>query len=811
MRNQEAARYARMAAMAAGAVVLFVAGIYVQRAVRNVRARRGLSATVPSEVQQQSANFTYSDVEQGRTIFTLRASHATQFKDQNRALLQDVWVTIYGREGNRNDNIHTRQCSYEPQTGEVRCQGEVNIDIQGAKNVPATPEAPTLAQPLKVKTSDLTFNRTTGEAETAAPVQFTFAQGMGRGTGMSYSTRDATVRINHDVEFDLEASEGTAGLPVKVTGSALELRRNDYLVALAGPAVVQQGHRELSAGSISIKLDKDYRAQEAVAEDHPSIQGNDGGGNFSVSAKKFDASLGPQGSISKLVSEGGVAGTSQGKAGTDRFQADHVEFAMLPGQNLVQEMLAVGGVSTESRQGSDSRSLKTESLKVDFKASPAQPKKKPSGGTPLSGAGGQQIESAETLAPATIESKAGNESTRLNAKKFTAQFGADGRLERLLGHDGVEVRRQLDGGTPQASSAAELVATFAASGDWESIEETGHVHFAEADRQASAARATMQRSTGLVTLEGSPVIGDAQSRTTAGAVEINQQSGDIHATGGIVSTYIAPATASANSTLNLGAGVAHISADKLDGSTTSGHVTYSGHARMWQGQSVLEAEQIEMWRDEKKMQARGRVVAVFPQAPGMGPNFGPMGNKPSGQSSAKPTQSSSGHTSTGVSAREPTAGTAASKPTLWQIQAPSLTYWSDQGKAHLEGGVTASSDQGSLESRTLDVFLGPASRPRTTSGKLEASGREAAQELNRVLAQGGVLVRQGERQGTAEQAEYTAADQKFVLSGGQPAIHDASSDTTTEGRSLTFFVASDTILIDSQEGLRTLTKHRVEK
>jgi hypothetical protein len=28
---------------------------------------------------------------------------------------------------------------------------------------------------------------------------------------------------------------------------------------------------------------------------------------------------------------------------------------------------------------------------------------------------------------------------------------------------------------------------------------------------------------------------------------------------------------------------------------------------------------------------------------------------------------------------------------------------------------------------------------------------------------------------------------------------------------LTFFVANDTILIDSQEGLRTLTKHRVEK
>ena len=75
---------------------------------------------------------------------------------------------------------------------------------------------------------------------------------------------------------------------------------------------------------------------------------------------------------------------------------------------------------------------------------------------------------------------------------------------------------------------------------------------------------------------------------------------------------------------------------------------------------------------------------------------------------------------------------------------------------------------------------------------------------------GGVVVRQGDRRAMAEQAEYTAADGKFVLSGGEPTIADASSDTTT-GHSLTFFVASDTILIDSQEGSRTLTKHRVEK
>jgi hypothetical protein len=151
-----------------------------------------------------------------------------------------------------------------------------------------------------------------------------------------------------------------------------------------------------------------------------------------------------------------------------------------------------------------------------------------------------------------------------------------------------------------------------------------------------------------------------------------------------------------------------------------------------------------------------------------------------------------------------------------------LTYLAD-GKAHLEGGVQADSSEGSLDSRTLDVFLGPATPasngtqpltgalPSASPGlRPEAQVSAGGRQLSRVVAESDVVVRQGDRRGTAQRAEYTASDGKFVLSGGQPTLANASSDTTT-GHSLTFFVASDTILIDSKEGSRTLTKHRIEK
>jgi len=73
-----------------------------------------------------------------------------------------------------------------------------------------------------------------------------------------------------------------------------------------------------------------------------------------------------------------------------------------------------------------------------------------------------------------------------------------------------------------------------------------------------------------------------------------------------------------------------------------------------------------------------------------------------------------------------------------------------------------------------------------------------------------VDVKQQDRRGTSKSAEYTAAEGKFVLSGGKPTLYDSTGDTIT-GRELTFFFADDRIVVDSEEGSRTVTLHRVEK
>jgi lipopolysaccharide export system protein LptA len=790
LRNREAARYARWSAIAAALVALAVGGVYAKRALRRFRALRNGPVAVSVDVQQQSAQFSFSKVEQSRTIFTVRASRATQYKDENRAVLEDVWITLYGRDGSRNDNIHTHECSYDG-SGAVHCQGDVEIDMASAHPAPGHS-----ADTVQIKTSNLSFNRNTGEASTPAPVEFHFAGGQGSGVGVSYSTSNSTVRLQQNVQFELAASDQTGGMPVTAKGSSLELRRADRTVVLNGPAALQEGARELTADSFSILLDQDNRARRAVAQGHPEIHVTEGAGKIAISAARFEAVLNPAGWVDHVVGDGNIVGTRQTAAGVDRFTAAHTEFVMVPGKNLIQDMTATGGVTAESHQGVDSRTLKTDAFRVKFSTPSAEPGARP--GQLPGKADQQRIESAETLAPAAIESRSATDTTTMHAKQFVAQLGAAGHLDKLLGHSDVEVRRQIGAAEPQYLSANELVATFGAQGDWDSLDQRGNVRFEQGDRRASAEHANIVRTTDTITLDGSPVISDAMSRTTASYVTVNQKTGDLRATGGVVSAYTPTAK---GDTLSLGSGTAHIAADSLSGTVGSSRVfvTYMGHARLWQGQSVLDSDQIEVWQDDKKLQASGHVVAVFAQV------AGPFGAMPVPPPAKK----------TSAAAPKPAVAGSGNGPTLWKVTAPTLTYWSDQGKAHLEGGVTAESNQGSLVSRALDLYLGqppppgsavPSAASASAAGASPLSGRE----LEKAIAQGAVVVRQGDRRAMAEQAEYTAADGKFVMSGGEPTIADAGSDTTT-GHSLTFFVANDTILIDSQEGSRTLTKHRIAK
>lgn len=832
MRNQDAARYARWAAIVAVVIALVVAGAYIRRAERQARARRAEPPVIPKAVEQQSSLFSLRSGEKGRTIFEIQASRATRYKAGERAVLQNVVITIHGYKVDRNDTIETQECGYDPGSGAVSCAGPVRIDLRPAvAGNRAQSGAATKA--IEIETSDLSFNSKTGDAFTPAAVQFSFPQGTGHGTGITYSSRTAVLRVQRDVEFDLSPSRRTGGAPVRATGSALEMRRDQRTIQLFGPVDVRQGGRELTARNVLLELDKDFHARHVTAEGHPEIRSTENAKTLAFSAGRLEALLSAEGWIQSIAGDGDIAGMRRTKDATERVSAANVQVVMLPRGNFAQTMTASGSVVATSNRDGATQSLRTEALRLSFAPPTGRPSPESKHARPQ--ADGietqQQIESAETLGPASIETtSSGNKGTQqLHANQFVARFGSDGRMQTLLGHGDVEVRQQAGTKPVQVSTAPELEASFGGNGQLAGLVESGGVRVQQGGQEATSARLTFAASpsgevhgaksargealaakpAGVVTLEGAPVLADSESRTTVGGqvtIETGDQSAEkFRATGGVISTYLPAAQAAGP--MKLGSGAAHVFADTLSGSASSGHLIYEGHARVWQGDAVLDADRIEVWRDEKKMQAIGSVAAVFTQA------AGPLGGFPD-LARSKSAQAVPGKTPS--AARSGAAQSAG--PAVWQVRAPSFTYWSDQGKIRLEGGVTAQSQDNSIQSNTLDAFLVPATHSGISTARQAAArpGQAAvpppsgAQQIGRILAQGGVVVHQGDRRGTAEQAEYTASDGKFVLSGGQPMLADADGNSVT-GRSLTFFLADDTILIDSQAGSRTLTKHRVEK
>ncbi|HYA63189.1 MAG TPA: LptA/OstA family protein, partial [Candidatus Sulfotelmatobacter sp.] len=142
------------------------------------------------------------------------------------------------------------------------------------------------------------------------------------------------------------------------------------------------------------------------------------------------------------------------------------------------------------------------------------------------------------------------------------------------------------------------------------------------------------------------------------------------------------------------------------------------------------------------------------------------------------------------------------KPAIWHITSGTLTYWDAENRAHLEQNVVVQSEDERMRGPVLDLYFTRAADARP--------GTEGTAQISRAVGTGGVVVEQGDRRGTAEHGVYTAEDQKFVLSGGTPTLYDATEGTTT-GRELTFNIADDTIIVDSGNGTRTLTKHRVQR
>jgi len=864
MRRTQANRYALASVIIAAMLVIAVFGVYLRRSWRDREAKKNSPPSVPASVERSSEGFTYTQGSGDHALFVVHASSATTFrgsiKEAEKNLLVNVAITVYGRKGDRNDVIHTDACDfYRPETGKnpdakkssdrgsMICAGEVKMDLQSqkdAKRVSAVPSGTNIdPRIVRVVTKGVTFDSNTADAHTDQPVDFQFSGGQGHAIGANYGSDDGTLELLRDVHLSLKAAPpqsarnqnktSSAPIPVEVTGSSIVFRREAKTAVLHGPVVVTQvtaappansairsavaartGSHILHASLLTVNMDADFHAKQVIADgaakNRPNLVMDSPKGAGTVTADKFITDLDVDGSAKHFSAQGNVQGDFTGaKSGeTDHLTAARLDADMVPKINQPRLVIANGGVKLNSNRDGRTRSLETASAEVNFVPGPAT---KP--GAPPS----YHADRARTLAPATLitrEPVAGSNQTRVTratGQLMEVGFDERNRMRRLLAHNGAQLDRDTPGKASQSSTSQELVANFDPQGQWTTVDQSGNVHFKSAERSGQAAKSHVDRATDIVTLTGSAEATDAASHTTADTLIFNQDTKELRADGHVVTSYrkppssttAAPTSPSAIGTpLSLGPDPANITAEHLVGNSETSRAVYTGHARLWQGESTMEADEIELNRDRRQLDARGNVRAVFIQV-----GSSPV-TKPAASGAPPPTRLRGG-----IAAKPPATSAkqapAPVGPDVIRVHAATLTYWDAKSQAHMEGGCTAESRDGTITGQACDLFFMPSTKADVAALQPQAAPG-ATQRLDHAIFTGNVVVRSEDRRAVGERGEYDSASSKFVISGGNPTLYDGSG-TSTSGRQLTFLIKDDTILVDSEQGTRTLTRYQVKK
>ena len=210
-------------------------------------------------------------------------------------------------------------------------------------------------------------------------------------------------------------------------------------------------------------------------------------------------------------------------------------------------------------------------------------------------------------------------------------------------------------------------------------------------------------------------------------------------------------------------------AQKMISSDNNQDIHYEGNAVAWQGANRVEADRLDIDRDNQVMEAHGKVKSQFvdkdkkDDADGEGPP-------------------------------KPQPATA---PVFTIVTAPDMVYTEENRIVTYSGGAVMKRPDMTVTAKQIRAFLKDADEDSSLD-KAFADGTvkivSTSEKLKRT------------RTGTSEHAEYYADDEKVILNGGQPLLVD-SVKGQTRGKQLTWFANDDRLIVDGADQANPAKKH----
>jgi LPS export ABC transporter protein LptC/lipopolysaccharide transport protein LptA len=361
-----------------------------------------------------------------------------------------------------------------------------------------------------------------------------------------------------------------------------------------------------------------------------------------------------------------------------------------------------------------------------------------------------------TLHPGTTDEP---ERRRLEAKFLTFKFDEQGRLAELQSLRDTRFTTtplQAAAGPPRTVTCGRLVAQVdPASGEPRNIEFHNDVVFVRGKQRATAQKAWYDGTAGKLYLSETPRVVDAEagSDLQANAIGLAVRSGDVAAQES-VRHLLRRTSGKGGRFFGGGEDPVLVRSRFLEYTAASRTGRYWEEALLRSGKDEVRAAEIRLQDGPagRRLEAGGGVVSLM----------------------------------------HPRAAAEGKEPARVEGRARDMVYEEANHRLVYKGEVSIR--QGDIATRSPQATLA-----------LSPDG----QGLQSLVAGEPVEVMQGERRASGTRATYTPGDETMVLVGDHVVLKDPSQEV--EGRSLTFHVGDDRILVDGQRQVRTQTIIRPRK
>ena len=630
--------------------------------------------------------------------------HLVSYPDGAMKLLGITVVTQ--RAGGRTFTITGREGDVAKDESEFSLTGDVHITNDDG---------------LAVRTERATYAENDGVVRAPDAVDFSRGRMSGSAVGMTYDRKQNVMTLLDQVV--LHMTPDAKGGALDVSAPAAVFNRNDQIVHFDRGLKATRGPQTIQADLGLVHLSPDENRLEAV-----ELRGN-----------------------SRMT------GGQSGVGGLRSLDGRDIDLKYGADGETIEHALVVGNAAIQlaGPRGQAGRQVTANTVELSFA---------PDGATPTGLAARGNVQLVFPPEPRSA-------GRTINAQSLDSRGDPDHGLTTAHFDGGVRYREQGPGVDRRAVSQALDAALSPGMGMIEEARFARSVRFEDGSMTAVADNARYMLDKGTLDLAGAdngagvPRLDTDRIAVDAAHIDLTLEGPLVKASGTVKSTLkppkkeatggrgAKPSDTKIPSMLKSDQDVT-VTAGGLDYDGTVSKATYSGDARLYQGETTIKAETIVIDDRNGDLAASGAEKTVA--------------------TSMVREQLDKNHKT------ERVPSTATAKNLKYEDATRRLTY---DGDAHVIGPA------GDMTAARIELYLKP-----------------SGDEIERVEAYDGITLReQNGRKTTGTRMTYVSADEQYIVTGAPVTVLDTCG-RETKGKTLTMYRATDRIVVDGNEQTRTETR-----